>query len=85
MLIGALPAIVIVWEIFYFTDMLRVDTLLYILIKGLFFLLLIYWFKSEKVFCQNFLSKHSEALSRLGVIACIQAVVFLLIYLFTDL
>ncbi len=85
MLLGLLSAIVLMWELSYVTGFYsKADSVAYLLINGLVMSGLLYLFLFDKVINTNLVRKYSTVLLRLGIVAIVQAMVFLIIYLFCN-
>ncbi len=84
MLFGLLPAIVLLSEIVYFTGFHdKAGSFVYMLVNGAIVGGSVYFFTCNKMPANNFVQRHTSELLRLGMVACVQSVIFLALYLFT--
>jgi hypothetical protein len=85
MLFGALPAIVLWSEIVYFTGFHeKAGSFVYMLVNGAIVGGSVYFFRRKPMPANTFVQRHTSDLLRLGMVACVQSVIFLALYLFTD-
>lgn len=85
MLLGFIATFVIAWELIYVTGFYtKVGSVAYMLVMGLLVGGTIFFFKSDRILELSFVQKYHVVLLRLGIVAGVQSLVFLMLYLFTS-